>query len=110
MFKYILDKLFPSKTEKVLDKNILPIKEFIQEDITIIRTPSINSENDTDFKLVKWFVKNGDIITDKSLICKLEINEMIMEYEVYYAGKITLSCKENDLVKTGSELCRIEKI
>ena len=67
-------------------------------------------ENQKGLVLKKWCVKPGDIVKHGDIVCQIENDNITMEFESYYRGKIIFSCKLNQKLTNGIEIFKIEGI
>ncbi len=51
----------------------------------------------------------GDTILEGTAICELENNKNSLEFESFITGKLVSITSETGILKTGDEICRIEK-
>jgi len=72
--------------------------------IAWIRIEQLNL-NDEYVKLVKWFIKSGDMVSQDQLICSVETTKCVNEIFAPRAGIIhVLIGEEGSMVKVGSEI------
>lgn len=64
--------------------------------------------NQKGFKLKKWYFKIGDVIQAGDVICDIENEHLLMEFESFFAGRIISTCPLNMHLRPGIELCKIE--
>ncbi|WP_430965251.1 biotin/lipoyl-containing protein [Spongiimicrobium sp. 2-473A-2-J] len=64
--------------------------------------------NQKGFKLTKWYFKIGSVIQAGDVICDIENEHLLMEFESAFAGKIISACPLNMHLRPGMELCKIE--
>lgn len=60
------------------------------------------------FKISKWFVKVGDFIKEGQVICELESNSIIVEFENLNSGKLVFITQNNNELKPGEKICKVE--
>lgn len=72
----------------------------------IISMPKTENES---FKIKKWLCTVGDTILEGTAICELENNKNSLEFESFITGKLVSITSETGILKTGDEICRIEK-
>ena len=74
-----------------------------------IRVPYMEIEGiETKIVLRKWFVNNGDIVTQNAIIAEIENDFAIMEIPAEITGKLSLIKQDGDIIKTGEVICIIE--
>lgn len=64
--------------------------------------------NSTDFKIVKWYVNEGDFITNNQLIAEIENGEFYQELHSNFEGKIKFLIKEGQFGKENEGVCLFE--
>ena len=74
---------------------------------TLVNLPNIQNKS---FKITKWFVKVGDVVKDGQVICELESNSIIVEFESLNEGKLVVITQNKNELKAGDEICKIERI
>ena len=64
---------------------------------------------DDDAEIIKWYKVKNDIIVRGELLLELEVEKVIFAVESEYPGKIiSILKRENERVKVGDSLCKIE--
>lgn len=71
-------------------------------------TPELG--NQKGLILTKWYFKPGDIVKYGDIICDIENENITMEFETVFSGKILSTCKLNERLTRGTELFKIEGI
>ncbi len=66
--------------------------------------------NQKGFTLTKWYFKSGDIVKRGDIVCEIENENITMEFESIYSGKITPTCKLNQKLIQETEIFTIEGI
>ncbi|MBC7000552.1 biotin/lipoyl-containing protein [Cytophaga sp. FL35] len=66
--------------------------------------------NQKGFTLTKWYVKQGDIVKKGDIVCEIENENITMEFESFYRGKIISTCRINQKLTSGIEIFKIEGI
>lgn len=74
---------------------------------TLVNLPNIQNKS---FKITKWFVKVGDVVKDRQVICELESNSIIVEFESLNEGKLVVITQNKNELKAGDEICKIERM
>ncbi|WP_223032768.1 biotin/lipoyl-containing protein [Hanstruepera marina] len=129
MIKSIIRKLFLSdkkRNEIINDLKSNPnfrTKEEIEKNVTVpiesdfklekgkvesIFSPELG--NQKGLVLTKWYVKPGDIVKIGDIICEIENENITMEFETFYSGKIVSTCRLNQQLAKGIEIFKIEGI
>ncbi|GGZ58533.1 biotin/lipoyl-containing protein [Mesonia mobilis] len=124
MIKSLIHKLFQSSKKRNEILNELKSNQNIQ-------TQSKTDFNQADFKLKKgkvetiyspnlgnqkglilkkWYVEPDDLVKHGDIICLIENENITMEFESFYSGKIISTCKLNQNLSNGTELFKIEGI
>lgn len=60
--------------------------------------------------LTKWFAKPRDIVKHGDIVCEIENENITMEFESFYCGKIISTCRLNQKLTSGMEIFKIEGI
>ena len=71
-------------------------------------TPELG--NQKGLTLTKWYFNAGDIVKSGDIICDIENENITMEFETVFSGKILSTCKLNERLTSGTELFKIEGI
>ena len=66
--------------------------------------------NQKDLTLTKWYFKPGDIVKYGDIICDIENENISMEFETVFSGKLLSTYRLNERLITGTELFKIEGI
>lgn len=66
--------------------------------------------NQKDLVLKKWHVKPGDIVQNGDIVCEIENENITLEFESFYSGKIVSTCRLNQKLTRGIEVFKIEGI
>jgi len=128
MMKTLIRRLFLSKktrSEKVKDLSSNPnfrMKEAMQKHgtdsfrvsdfklekgkVESVFTPDIGSQK--GLTLTKWYFKPGDIVERGDIVCDIENENISMELESVFSGRILSICKLNEKLVSGTELFKIE--
>ena len=130
ILKFIFPKLFLSEEEKneiindlKSNSNFLTKEQLLRKDNSLkkevefvlkkgeikpILMPDLG--NQIGFKITKWYFKSGNVVKVGDIICNIENQNLTLELESNYNGKlISLSPTKEELVK-GMEICEIEGI
>ena len=76
--------------------------------IQSVFTPEIG--NQKGLILTKWYFKPGDIVKSGDIICDIENENITMEFETVFSGKILSACKLNERLTDETEIFKIEVI
>lgn len=60
--------------------------------------------------LTKWYFKSGDIVKKGDIVCDIENENIRMEFESFFSGKILLTSNLKAKLTSGTEICKIERI
>lgn len=71
---------------------------------------SPNLGNQKGLILTKWYVEPDDLVKQGEIICLIENENITMEFESLYSGKIISTCKLHQKLSNGTELFKIEGI
>ncbi len=66
--------------------------------------------NQKGLVLTKWYFKSGDIVKKGDIVCDIENENITMEFESFFSGKILLICSLNAKLTSGTEIFKIEGI
>ena len=95
-------------------EEILNGENKINEDITFNlekgETKSIYSPdlgNQRNLVLTKWYYKPGDLITSGDIVCDIENEDIVMEFESLFSGKLISTCRLNQKLTKGTEIFKI---
>ncbi len=126
MIKSFIRKLFPSdkKRNKILSdlksnpnfKSKNEIKEHTTQSnfdlekgkVERIFSPALRDQK--GLVLTKWWVQPGDIVNHGDIICEIENENITLEFESFYNGKIVSTCRLNQNLPPGTEIFKIEGI
>lgn len=67
-------------------------------------------ENQKGLTLTKWYFKPGDIVKYGDIICDIENENISMEFETVFSGRLLSICKLNERLTSGTEIFKIEGI
>lgn len=76
--------------------------------IQSVFTPELG--NQKGLILAKWFFKPGDIVKYGDIICDITNENITMEFETVFSGKILSTCKLNERLTNGTEIFKIEGV
>jgi len=130
MIKTLIRRLFLSeKKRKEIVKDLKQDPSFrTTEEIKKERTnPSVNSDfhldkgkvesiltpdlgNQKGLTLTKWYFKSGDIVKSGDVVCNIENENITMEFESVFNGRILSTCKLNEKLTSGTIIFEIEGI
>jgi len=66
--------------------------------------------NQKGLVLTKWYFKSGDIVKKGDIVCDIENENITMEFESFFSGKILLTSRLKDKLTKGTEIFKIEGI
>ena len=66
--------------------------------------------NQKGLTLAKWYFKTGDIVKKGDIVCDIENENITMEFESFFSGKILLTSSLKDKLTSGMEIFKIEGI
>ena len=124
MIKSFIHKLFQSSKKRSEILNDLKSNpnfqtesetDFNQADFTLKKGKvetiySPNLGNQKGLVLTKWYVEPDDLVNQGEIICLIENENISMEFESFYSGKIISTCKLHQKLSNGTELFKIEGI
>ncbi len=76
--------------------------------IQSVFTPDVG--NQKGLTLTKWYFKPGDIVKYGDIICDIENENISIEFETAFSGKLLSTCKLNEKLTRGTEIFKIEGI
>lgn len=97
---------FNRRNKGVVKNDIFEIP-FNKEKVIEIKIPNIQNKT---FKISKWFVKVGDFIKEKQIICELESNSIALEFDSISSGKIVKISTSKTKLKADDLICMVEII
>ena len=71
---------------------------------------SPNLGNQKGLVLTKWYVEPDDLVKHGDIICLIENENISMEFESFYSGKIISTCRINQKLSNGIGLFKIKGI
>lgn len=74
----------------------------------VITFPAISKNSDDTGVLATWFVANGDQVKAGQVIAEVMVDKVAMDVEAPEAGVVTLLVEEEDEVKQGMDIARID--
>ena len=77
-------------------------------EVQSISSPELG--NQKGLTLTKWYVKPGDIVKKGDIVCEVENENITMEFESFYSGKIISICRLNQKLTSGIEIFKIEGV
>ena len=124
MIKSLIHRLFQSSKKRSEILNDLKSNpnfqtesetDFNQADFTLKKGKvetiySPNLGNQKGLVLTKWYVEPDDLVKHGEIICLIENENISMEFESFYSGKIISTCKLHQKLSNGTELFKIEGI
>ncbi|WP_304132117.1 biotin/lipoyl-containing protein [Mesonia mobilis] len=124
MIKSLIHRLFQSSKKRSEILNDLKSNpnfqtesetDFNQADFTLKKGKvetiySPNLGNQKGLVLTKWYVEPDDLVNQGEIICLIENENITMEFESFYSGKIISTCKLHQKLSNGTELFKIEGI
>jgi hypothetical protein len=66
--------------------------------------------NQKELVITKWYVTPGDVVNSGDIVCTIENENITMEFETFYSGKIISICKQNQELTIGKEVFKIEGV
>ncbi len=101
------------RTKEEIEKGAMSSEQIsdvalVKGELTSISVPCF--EGQKDLILTKWHCKSGDIVKKGAIICDLENENIAMEFETFYSGKILLTSQLNAKLTAGEEIFKIEGI
>ncbi len=63
-----------------------------------------------NLKIKKWHVKEGDLIKEGAILCELENEEALLEFESAFEGVILYIYPTGVIVLPNKEICKIKSI
>ena len=85
-----------------------PNIELKKGEVQSVLRPEI--DNQENLILTNWYFKIGDIINKGDIVCDIENENIVMEFESIFSGRIISTCKLNQKLDSGTELFEIEGI
>ena len=76
--------------------------------IETIYTPDLGLEK--DFRLAEWCVKPGQVVEPGKVVCLLENEDVTMEFESCYKGRMIPICALHQKLEVGDEIFKIEGV
>ncbi len=130
ILKYIFTKLFLSKrkrqevikdlktnpnfrtNDEISKKESSSREEIILKlekgEVKSILMPIIGTQK--DFKVTKWYLKKESVVKAGTIICEIENENITIEFESVYTGKLLWLCPIKEELTKGTVLCKIEGI
>jgi biotin carboxyl carrier protein len=119
MIKKIIDLLFfptkernpNSRTERAVQKepsnsNQTNTIAFKKGEIHTFTIPNLG--NQEPFIVTQFYYKPGDVVKAGAILCEIENEEITIEMESYFYGKIIATCALEEEFTTGTEILKIE--
>jgi hypothetical protein len=66
--------------------------------------------NQKDLVLTKWYFKSGDIVKKGDIVCDIENENITMEFESFFSGKILLISNLKTKLTSETEIFKIERL
>ncbi|WP_417799748.1 biotin/lipoyl-containing protein [Tenacibaculum sp.] len=66
--------------------------------------------NQKGLTLTRWYFRQGDVVKRGDIICEIENENIMIEFESHYSGKIISTCRLNQKLTSGIEILKIEGI
>lgn len=73
-----------------------------------IKSPDLG--NQKNLVLTKWNCQTGDDVKHGDILCEIENENIVMEFESFFEGRIIWCCEVNTELSIGMEICKIEGI
>ncbi|WP_445722525.1 biotin/lipoyl-containing protein [Flavobacterium sp.] len=121
MIKKIINRLFfpekernlNSRTERAVQKepsnsnsNQTNTIAFKKGEIHTFTIPNLG--NQEPFIVTEFYYKPGDVVKAGAILCEIENEEITIEMESYFYGKIIATCALEEELTTGTEILKIE--
>ena len=87
-----------------MNSKLTPDKAKIQS----VFAPNLGSEK--GLILTKWYFKPGDTIIIGDIVCDIENENITMEFESLFKGRIVSTCKLNEKLTSRTEIFKIERM
>ena len=101
------DPNFKTKEEIEKNGNILIQSDFKLKKGKVESIFSPELGNQKGLILTKWYVKPGDIVKSGDIVCEIENENITMEFETFYSGKILSICRLNQKLTNRIEIFTI---
>lgn len=100
------------KTKDEIDKNGIDSNQlnFKLEKGKVESIFSPDLGNQKGLILTKWYIKPGDSVKHGDIVCEIENENITMEFQSFYSGKIISICRLNQKLTSGMEIFKIEGI
>jgi hypothetical protein len=106
LIKQIFGRLFTEDNKRRIVKNDVFEIPYDKDKTEIIYIPNIEKQV---FKISKWFCKVGENIEKGTVICELKNKKITIEFKSFISGKLVKITNKTMSLKTGDEICKIEK-
>ena len=77
-------------------------------ELKTIKSPDLG--NQKKLVLTKWNCQTGDNVKHGDVLCEIENENIVMEFESFFEGEIVWCCEENTELSIGMEICKIKGI
>lgn len=112
MLRELFNFFFP-KNDNPKTRSNKEIKDISKYNLERGKFVTVKFPNFSDYKnhiLTQWYIKSGDLVSHGDIVCEIEGDEVTMEFETFYNGRITLICSENQKIESGTKLFTIEGV
>ncbi len=109
MIKYVLQKLFSSNIkQREIQTSAYYEYKLKKGEVQSVYTPEL--ENQKNLVLTKWYFKPGEIIKPGEIVGDISNENIIMEFESMFKGKIIYTCPLNTKLIKGTKIFKVERI
>ncbi len=92
----------PTKTQQTLDYTLK------KGESKAVTCPDFRDQK--KLVLTKWYFRTGDHVKHGDILCEIQNESIMMEFESFYEGKIIWCCETNTKLSVGMEICTIEGV
>ena len=104
--KKLFPNLFPSKEEHVAVSSDPVFIEYDEDKILTILVPDMPNK---DAVVSMWFYRLGSFVKNDSTLCKLDFKNYTLEFQSFASGRLVWMQPHGKQLKSGDELCKIER-
>lgn len=73
-----------------------------------ITFPTMSKDEDAEGVLATWFVRTGETVRSGQVIAEVMVDKVSMDVEAPTSGTVTCLVEEEDAVRQGQEIARID--